>query len=45
MFEDRRPTSPCSRRAAARPGARRSVDEPRPAAEGLRVSRTKEQIA
>ena len=27
-------TSPCSRRAAARPGVRRGVDEPRPAAEG-----------
>jgi len=38
----RRLTSPCSRRAAARPGIRRGGDEPRPAAEGqlvrLRVS-------
>ena len=32
-------TSPCSRRAAARPRPRRGGDEPRPAAEGQRVMR------
>ena len=37
-MSNRRLTSPCSRRAAARPGTRRGMDEPRPAAEGQLVS-------
>jgi hypothetical protein len=36
-FEQACITSPCSRRAAARPGTRRGWDGPRPAAEGQLV--------